>query len=363
MMDPTPDHAQLEFVAEFLRSEAAPIASRATRELITLHPDIARRWGAVGGEATLAWTEALQTRAYDLAAAVSTGRPEIFRLQLAWAAQAFRARGLPVDDLVRSLGALRESVLDALPEADHAVVEPFFEQGVSALNAPPSEPPTQVSTATPQGRRTAEYLVAILDGDRRRACELVLSPIREGELSPQEVHAQVLCPALREMGRMWHLGEVNVAEEHFATATTLMAMSQILTLWERRPSNGRTLLAASVAGNQHEVGVRMVADTFEAEGWRTIYLGPNVPAPDLAIAAADYRADLACLSVMLPSQLTSLRDSSRALRGTNPDLRIIAGGPGLHDLPALATENGAHAFARTPADAVHVAAKLLHRPA
>ena len=39
---------------------------------------------------------------------------------------------------------------------------------------------------------------------------------------------------------------------------------------------------AAVAGNQHDIGLHAVADFFEMAGWRSILLGADVPAADLA---------------------------------------------------------------------------------
>jgi hypothetical protein len=36
-------------------------------------------------------------------------------------------------------------------------------------------------------------------------------------------------------------------------------------------------VAACVSGELHEIGVRMLCDLLEMEGWNTIYLGANVP--------------------------------------------------------------------------------------
>ncbi|MDZ7776615.1 MAG: hypothetical protein U5L09_13885 [Bacteroidales bacterium] len=42
---------------------------------------------------------------------------------------------------------------------------------------------------------------------------------------------------------------------------------------------GKSMVAATVGGELHEMGIRMVADFFEMEGWDTWYLGANAPAP------------------------------------------------------------------------------------
>ncbi len=42
-----------------------------------------------------------------------------------------------------------------------------------------------------------------------------------------ELYLNVLLPAQAELGRMWLAGEINVAEEHFASQATRMVMAQL----------------------------------------------------------------------------------------------------------------------------------------
>ena len=81
-----------------------------------------------------------------------------------------------------------------------------------------------------------------------------------------------------------------------------------------RPRNGRTIVAATVAGNQHDLGIQMVADLFEANGWRAIQLGANVPSEDLAQTVEFYDADLVALAFSMLGQLPALSDAIAAVR-------------------------------------------------
>ena len=43
------------------------------------------------------------------------------------------------------------------------------------------------------------------------------------------------------------------------------------------------MFVACVAGEQHELGGRTLADVFELNGWRTSFLGANLPARELVV--------------------------------------------------------------------------------
>jgi MerR family transcriptional regulator, light-induced transcriptional regulator len=77
---------------------------------------------------------------------------------------------------------------------------------------------------------------------------------------------------------MWQAGRITVAHEHYFTAATQFIMSEFYPLIHKHiVKNGRAAAAACVAGELHEIGLRMSADLLEWEGWQTFYLGANTP--------------------------------------------------------------------------------------
>ena len=160
---------------------------------------------------------------------------------------------------------------------------------------------------------------------------------------------------------MWLTGEINVAEEHFASHTTKMVMSQLLTKASLRPPNGKTMLTASVAGNRHDIGLHAVADFFEMAGWRTIQLGADVPIDDLVQAVECFDVDLLAISASLNVQLETVKSTIRAVRsGKRGDaVKILAGGLAFADSSDLAVEMGADAYAADADEAVRLGGQLV----
>ncbi|NJN68467.1 MAG: hypothetical protein HC884_18030 [Chloroflexaceae bacterium] len=125
-----------------------------------------------------------------------------------------------------------------------------------------------------------EYLDALRKGNRRRALNVARSSLESG-LDIRDLYLEVLQPAMHEIGRLWEGNELTVAQEHLATAITQSVMAQLYSYVFTRPSVGRTLVATCIGGELHELGVRMVADFFEIEGWDVYYLGANMPTEDV----------------------------------------------------------------------------------
>jgi len=148
--------------------------------------------------------------------------------------------------------------------------------------------------------------------------------------------------------------EINVAEEHFASQTTKMVMAQLLPRATSQPANGKTMIAAAVAGNQHDIGLHAVADFFEIDGWRTVLLGANVPARDLVQAVDCFAADLLGLSVSQTTQFEAAKTTIQAVRSgaRGTEVKILLGGRAFTDPNDLPTELGADGYAADAAKAV-----------
>jgi len=209
----------------------------------------------------------------------------------------------------------------------------------------------------------AEYLAAIRSGDRRRAFQ-VIDTARDAGLDLAGIYLGIFQPALREIGGLWQNNELTVAEEHLATAITEAAMARA---YERaftwRTDGSRTLIAACADVERHEVGLRMLCDLLDLEGWRTTYLGSTVPIDSLATMVLRLRPDVVALSVALSPHLPRLRAMIAAIRstlGNAPPLIIVGGRPFLDD-PSLAQRLGADLTARNAVDAVRLLGERVSR--
>ncbi len=198
------------------------------------------------------------------------------------------------------------------------------------------------------------YLDALRAGDRRRALAVV-DDARAAGLGLPALYLDVFQPALREVGRLWQQNEFTVAEEHLATAVTQIAMGRLYTEYCLATNrNGRTLLAACAETEKHEVGLRMICDLLELEGWDATYLGASVPQDSLVAMVLRDRPNVLALSASLAPHLPQLRSLIAAVRGATGEAvpYIIVGGRPFLDDHSLADKVGADAMARDATDAV-----------
>lgn len=199
-----------------------------------------------------------------------------------------------------------------------------------------------------------EYLEAIREGDRRRALFVVARARSEG-VDHRQLYLEVFQPALQEIGRLWQENRLSVADEHLATAITQAAMARLYEdLFAQARGDGPTLIAACADVERHEVGLRMICDLLELEGWDTVFLGATTPVDSLVAMVAARRPAVVALSASLAPHLIRVRETIQALRdrlGVETPLIVVGGRPFSID-PGLAERLGADLTARDAVEAV-----------
>lgn len=199
-----------------------------------------------------------------------------------------------------------------------------------------------------------DYLAAILRGNRREAVGVLDRAVAEG-METSTLYMEVLQPALWEVGRLWQGNAISVADEHLATAITQAAMARLFDAALPPPvSPAPSLVAACADVERHEIGLRMVCDLLELEGWSTAFLGATVPIESLLDMVRRREPDVVALSAALAPHLPRLRAMIEAVResATGKVPLILVGGRPFLEHPDLAPRMGADLTARSASEAV-----------
>jgi len=172
-----------------------------------------------------------------------------------------------------------------------------------------------------------KYLDAVLTGDRREALRLIVEDGLQQGIAVPDLHLNVIQAAQYEIGRLWQENRLSVAQEHLATAVSQLVLSHLYHHLPKAPSNGKRVLVSCVQGEQHEVGVRIIADFLEMAGFQVQLLGANVPTDSLVAMVKQARPDLVALSASLSFHLPALRQAvARVREVTGPSFPILVGG-------------------------------------
>jgi methanogenic corrinoid protein MtbC1 len=186
------------------------------------------------------------------------------------------------------------------------------------------------------------YLSAVRRGDRKAAWQVVAGA-QAGGRTLRDLYLDVFQPALREIGKLWEQNEVTVAEEHLATAITQTTMARLYTGAALPEESGLRLVAACPEFERHEVGLRMLCDFMDLEGWSTTFLGASVPAHSLARMVCEQQPHVVALSASITPHLVQLRSTIADVRTAcgQPAPLILVGGRVFHHAPELARQIGA----------------------
>jgi methanogenic corrinoid protein MtbC1 len=210
------------------------------------------------------------------------------------------------------------------------------------------------------GNLAKKYLNTLLSGDKKEASRFIMDAFRNG-ISIKNIYLHVFQPAQREIGRLWHMNKISVAQEHFVSAATQLIMSQLYPHIFSTEKIGRRVVAACVSDELHEIGIRMVADFFEISGWDSYYLGANLPPSSVVRAIKDYRADILALSCTIPIHQRELENMVAHVRSEEigRDIKIIVGGYALNSFKDAWKRSGADGHAQDAENAVILASRLL----
>ncbi len=200
------------------------------------------------------------------------------------------------------------------------------------------------------------YLALLLKGEIDSAHQVVRDAL-QGALTIHELYLDVFQPVQREVGRLWELNRVSVVEERFCTAATQSMMLELYPQISAYPRVGATIVAACVGPELHELGLRMVVDFFEMEGWDSYYLGAVNSAEQILSAIDQRKPDIVALSSTINHHIPKLREIVGTIRNSLPGTAplIMVGGAPFNNDPDLWRSVGADLWGKDAGLAVRAA--------
>jgi DNA-binding transcriptional MerR regulator/methylmalonyl-CoA mutase cobalamin-binding subunit len=172
------------------------------------------------------------------------------------------------------------------------------------------------------------FVARILEAAQRfrtAECEQALT-LAIAMLSPQQLVSEVLQPLLREVGERWHRGELAISQERLVTTVVRRHVGLMLDAYDRGARRA-AILFATMPGERHELGLLMSAMVCASRGFKVHYLGPDLPAGEIARFARESGAAVVALSVVLQDRLPELPAQLHELASGLPEaVNIWVGG-------------------------------------
>ncbi|MGC8603152.1 MAG: cobalamin B12-binding domain-containing protein, partial [Desulfomonilaceae bacterium] len=209
-----------------------------------------------------------------LVEALKQSDPTLFGDYIEWLKQLFEGIKIPSEALPKMLECTEEVLHKLLPPEMTQIIDEYLSAAKKRIQMKIETQASFITQDNPLHDVAGQYLELLLKGERHLAANLILQAVSKGE-SVKNIYLYVFQISQYEIGRLWHSNKVSVAQEHYCSAATQLIMSQLYSYVFSTEKIGRKLVAACVGGELHEIGVRMVADFFEMEGWDTYYMGAN----------------------------------------------------------------------------------------
>ena len=171
------------------------------------------------------------------------------------------------------------------------------------------------------------FLAAALAGDLARAARVVRDADELG-MPLERLFGDVLRPSLYAVGEGWARGEVPVGQEKEVSELARDLIAELARRHADPDPCGPTVVAAAVAGERHDLGLRMVAGLLRERGWRVHFLGADVEPRFLLEAVRLRRPAVVLLSATTEARLPTVAEAVAALRadGTAGAVPVVVGG-------------------------------------
>lgn len=161
------------------------------------------------------------------------------------------------------------------------------------------------------------------------------------ELGAQGLLQKVIAPLAQTIGHLWREGTITAAHEHFASANIRVFLGHAAKAFA--PTDGAPVVVVGTpSGQLHELGALLAGATAANLGWQVTYLGPSLPAAEIAGAAHQNHARAVALSLVYPEDDPKLEGELIRLRELlPPGLPLLVGGRAVPAYSAALSKVGA----------------------
>jgi methanogenic corrinoid protein MtbC1/DNA-binding XRE family transcriptional regulator len=190
-----------------------------------------------------------------------------------------------------------------------------------------------------------KFVDLVLETKADEAENLIMEKLRK-RTDIVKVYMKILQPSLYYIGSLWENGKIDVSEEHYFSQVVQNIMARAMS--NANGINGEPVfIGLSVSGEEHNIGIRMISDVLAAHGWKTLYLGDNLPTNSVLRAIKDHEADVLGISATMPAHVKNVTELIQAVRNESrlKPVRIAVGGYVFNQSPELWRNVGADMYA------------------
>ncbi len=170
-----------------------------------------------------------------------------------------------------------------------------------------------------------EFLHALLNG-KNKQCTILMQSYLDKKISIQQLYENIFKFALYDVGELWEYNKISVATEHMASAIVETLMNQLYPKIVSNFTEEKTVITSCVKNEMHQIGIRMISDIFEMNGWNALYLGSDTPDHELIRFVKEQKPNVFAISASLSFNIPNVVSLVDEIHKHFPDLLILVGG-------------------------------------
>ncbi len=171
----------------------------------------------------------------------------------------------------------------------------------------------------------AEFLELLISGNRGKCSDFAQKYVQDNR-SIQDLYENVLKKALYKVGELWEYNKISVATEHLSSAIVEAILNEFYSKIISQEKNNKRVIVACVENEFHQIGIKMISDIFEMNGWSAHFLGSNTPTNELISFTKTIMPDMLAISLSLYFHLPFLENMLQMIRKEFPTLTVLVGG-------------------------------------
>lgn len=347
--------------AAFINSEIDGLAEKVLSVQSLRQPDLIERYDARSKKLCL---QDVKYHLSYLGEALELSSLTLFLDYIVWVKDLLNNLKLPPQDLIVNIECIKEVLSREAPAGCAEIIAPYLDAALEKLKIQTECRRSFLDIEAPYHDLAGKYINFLINGDKNQANQLIQDAFKNG-VSVRDLYLHVFQKTQRELGRLWHENKITVACEHYCTAATQLIISQlypyIFSASKNSENKKYNIVIACVSNELHEMGIRMVADFLELEGFNTYYLGASVPQRSIIQTIYEKKADVLALSATISTHVRHAAAIIEEIKGSpaGAGVKVIVGGYPFNVDEELWKKIGAHGYAADMSSAVEKVSSLI----
>lgn len=234
---------------------------------------------------------------------------------------------------------------------------------ISGLVFPPAQQ-ALVEQAESVSPVLGDFIRALLSPDEDIAGHFV-ERLMEAGMTPQSLYEDCFTPAARILGEMWESDECSFYDVTVGAGRIQRMVRELSSRFlaeQSFPGSAGRILLGCAPGDQHSLGVAILAEYFVRDGW-DVHMTSGIGSSGLLDRVRESDYNLLGFSVSVTDRASVLKREIQMVRqvSRNRDIRILVGGHVIATDPSWVRRMGADGFAVDAGSAVREARRMINR--